>query len=427
MIPLYRILTLIFYPLIILIIFLRKLLNKEDAIRYKEKIFSKDFNVVKKKYKKLIWFHVASIGELKSILPLIEKLNKEKENLQFLVTTVTLSSATLSKEEFKKYDNVFHRFFPVDVEFLIKKFLLLWNPSIIFLVDSEIWPNLVLNAKKNKIPIAIINARITQKTFDRWKLVPVTSKKIFNCFDLCLTANKETFFHLQKLGAKNIFNPGNLKLIGKIDTSKITNPSENILKKNRFWLAISTHLTEEALCLESHVLLKQKFKDLITIIAPRHIERIKQIELICKKRNLSTQILNENETILENKEVVLINSFGVLPKFLKFSKSVFIGKSTIKKLEKEGGQSPIDAAKLGCRIYHGQYVYNFEEIYDLLKKHKISFTINSADELAQNIEKDLISFTKDNNKFTNLMYKLEQDTLENTMNKINSFLFNENK
>ena len=174
-------------------------------------------------------------------------------------------------------------------------------------------------------------------------------------------------------------------------------------------------------------MLKQKFKDLITIIAPRHIERIKQIELICKKRNLSTQILNENETILENKEVVLINSFGVLPKFLKFSKSVFIGKSTIKKLEKEGGQSPIDAAKLGCRIYHGQYVYNFEEIYDLLKKHKISFTINSADELAQNIEKDLISFTKDNNKFTNLMYKLEQDTLENTMNKINSFLFNENK
>lgn len=165
MILTYRILTNLIYPLLFIFIFLRIILKKEDPKRYKEKIFISHFNVNRKKDFKLIWFHAASIGEIKSIIPIIEELNMSRKNLEFLVTTTTLSSANLATEELKKFNNTQHRFFPFDINFLIDKFLSLWKPSAIFLVDSEIWPNLIFNANKKRIPIAIINARITEKNF----------------------------------------------------------------------------------------------------------------------------------------------------------------------------------------------------------------------------------------------------------------------
>ena len=124
------------------------------------------------------------IGEMKSIFPIIKELNKNYKHFEFLITTTTLSSGNLAEIELKKFSNVQHRFFPVEVEFIVKIFLKNWKPNFIFLVDSEIWPNLILKAKKNKIPIAIINARITKKTSDRW-LFSKTSKLIFNKIDLC--------------------------------------------------------------------------------------------------------------------------------------------------------------------------------------------------------------------------------------------------
>ena len=136
MILFYRVLTTFLYPFFIILIFFRRFLNKEDPIRYKEKLFSSSFNVVKQRQSSLIWFHAASIGELKSILPIINILNKDYKNIEFLITTVTLSSANLAMAEIKKIENIHHRFFPLDNEFLIKRFLDLWKPKIIFLVDS---------------------------------------------------------------------------------------------------------------------------------------------------------------------------------------------------------------------------------------------------------------------------------------------------
>ena len=165
--------------------------------------------------------------------------------------------------------------------------------------------------------------------------------------------------YLEKLGAKNIYFNGNIKLINKIDEHKIKNINEKILLKKRFWVAASTHNSEEIFCLRTHLKLKEKYNDIITIIAPRHIERSERIKNLSEKFNLNTQVLKQNETILENKEIIIINSFGVLQNYFKYAKSVFIGKSMIKKLESDSGQNPIDAAKLGCKIYHGPYIYNF--------------------------------------------------------------------
>ena len=156
MILIYRILTTLLYPLLISLIFFRKIIKKEDSTRYKEKIFVSNFNIKRKDHLKLIWFHAASIGEFKSILPIIDRLNKDNDNFEFLITTITLSSSNLAKEELKKYNNVQHRFFPIDVDFIMNKFLLMWKPYAIFFVDSEIWPNLICKISKKNIPLSKI-------------------------------------------------------------------------------------------------------------------------------------------------------------------------------------------------------------------------------------------------------------------------------
>lgn len=394
MILLYRILTTLLYPLFVILIYLRKFYKKEDLRRYKEKIFSSHFNVDKKNNKKLIWLHAASIGELKSIIPIINQLNRNYKKLEFLITTTTLSSSNLSKIELGKIKNARHRFFPLDVGFLIEKFLRLWKPDLIFLVDSEIWPNLVLNAKKNGVPLALLNARITSKTAKKWMMFPKSARKIFTSFKFCLTSNLETKKFLSKFNIKNVFFNGNIKLINTIDVNNIKGRNDNFLIKKRFWVAASTHSGEEFFCLKTHSLLKKKYKDMITIIAPRHIDRVHRIKLMSDNMNFNVQILKKNEKIIKGKEIIIINSFGILQEYFKCAKSVFIGKSLIKKLENDGGQNPIDAAKLGCKIYHGPYVYNFKEIYNILNKEKISKKVKNIKDLNSNLIKDLKNVKK---------------------------------
>ena len=420
----YRYLTIFFYPILVLIIYFRKILKKEHNKRYKEKIFPSFFDVQKEKNKKLIWFHAASVGEVKSILPIVSELNN-KNNLSILITTVTLSSGNLISEEIKKYRNVKHRYFPIDVSFVMKKFLLSWKPDAIFFIDSEIWPNLITLTKQIRIPIAILNARITKKTFARWSIAPETAKKIFSCFDLCLTSNNETKDYLQKLNAKNIFFHGNIKFINN-SILKREYPNDLSLSQSRFWLASSTHNTEEVLCLKTHIKLKEKFKKLITIIAPRHLNRVKDIKTVSESMGLNTSIIDKNDKITDEKEIFIINYFGALPKYFRYAKSVFIGKSTIKKLEDVGGQNPIEAVFCGCKIYHGPYVYNFEEIYDFLQKNKISKKIINFDDLADNLYLDLKETKKKQNNFLPIINELSNKIFNLTMRDINNFLANEN-
>lgn len=424
MILAYRILTTLLYPFLFILIYFRVFLKKEDPERFKEKIFYSYINSNRKNDEKLIWFHAASVGELKSIIPIIENLLKNKvSKFEFLITTNTLSSSKIAEIELRKFDNIQHRFLPYDVKFLIEKFFSTWKPNRIFLVDSEIWPNLILTAKDRKIPLALLNARLTLKSFKKWKKFPNTAKNLFGTFDLCLTSNLETKSFLEELNAKNIYFNGNIKLINEIDEKKIENPNQEILLKNRFWIAASTHDTEDIYCLKTHLKLKEKYKDIITIIAPRHIEKSKKIKTLCENFNLSAQILNKGEIIKDNKEIIIINSFGDLQNFFKYAKSVFIGKSTIKKLENDSGQNPIEAAKLRCKIYHGPYVYNFKEIYDILEKNKISKKVDSFEDLSANLIIDLQSHHKAETEKSNPINSLGQKTLTDTMKSINNFLF----
>ena len=406
---------------------MRVFLKKEDSKRFKEKLFTSHFNVKRKDELKLIWFHAASIGEFKSIVPLIEQLNTNKKSYEFLITTSTLSSGNLAKSELKNLYNVHHRYFPFDVSFLIDKFLQLWRPEKIFLVDSEIWPNLILKSKARKIPLGIINARLTEKSFNRWSIFPKTAEKIFSVFDLCLCSNKETQNYLGKLRARNVRYEGNLKLIKKININKINEKNSDILSKIRFWFAASIHEEEDIFCLKIHNELKKNYKDIITIIAPRHLNTVKKIKILSERKNFKVQILNKDDKISEDKEILIVNSFGVLQSYFKYAKSVFIGKSIVPRLKHDSGQSPIDAAKLNCKIYHGPYVSNFKELYEILKINKISHRIDNYLELSKKLILDLKENQKKERFDVNYIRKMEINILINTMNVVNNFLQDENK
>ena len=293
MIIVYRFLINLIFFLSPLILFYRFVKKKEDPIRFKEK-----FGFFKKKRKKgkLIWFHGASVGELQSVIPLIEKCEKNNSIKQILVTSNTLSSSKILKN--KDFKKVIHQFFPIDTNFIIKKFLDYWKPSKAIFIDSEFWPNTIIYLKEKKIPIVLVNGRITKKTFHRWKKFSNFSNKIFSNFDLCLASSKESYQYLKKLNFKNVKFIGNLKY-SQAESENLY-ASKNLVKllsANKSWCASSTHNSEELFIGHAHKILKRKNKKLITIIIPRHIERCFEIKKNLEKLTLKFIYMSQNKRL----------------------------------------------------------------------------------------------------------------------------------
>jgi len=388
MLLLYRLLiylVLIFLPLIILIRLIKK---KEHFTRFKEKFtfFSK-----KRKGRNLIWFHGASVGELMSVIPLIEKLEKKKNLSQILVTTSTLSSAKIfNKFKFKK---TIHQFFPIDTDYLSKKFLTYWRPSLAIFIDSEIWPNMLTNLKHKSIPHILLNARVTKKSFKRWKALGKFSENLFKSFNYTYPQNDETKNYLNFFHVKKIKKLGNLKFSESVFDSKelISSNLKKFLNDKKYWCAASTHEGEELIVAKVHQNLQKKFTNLITIIIPRNIQRTQKIINMISKLDLKTHLHSMNEKIPKDTQVYIVDTYGETKAFFKICKIVFLGKS----LTIPGGQNPLEPARYNCNIIHGPKVSNFTEIYNLLAKNKISFRINNQSQLIKKInellEKDIRS------------------------------------
>ena len=377
----YRILiNLIFFFSPIIIIY-RIFKKKESLKRFKEKfcLFSNS-----RKKGNLIWFHGASVGELQSIIPILEKLEKNNRINQILVTSNTLSSSkVIEKYKFKKLT---HQFFPIDTNFLSEKFLNYWKPSAAFFIDSEIWPNMIFNLKKKNIPIILLNGRITKKTFQNWSILSKFASEIFQKFDLCLASSKESKKYLTKLGNKKVKLIGNLKY-SQSENEKIYIDSrlKNFIKKKKTWCASSTHENEEFFCGMVHNQLKKRYKNLLTIIIPRHIERIKNIEENLKRINLKVHLHEPKKKIEKDTDIYLVNSYGKTKSFYINCKNIFLGGSIVG----HGGQNPLEATKFGCNIIHGPYIENFKEIYEFLKMNKISTVVKSQKEMIDAIDKFL--------------------------------------
>tara|TARA_Y100000590_G_scaffold228245_1_gene257576 strand:+ start:2017 stop:3282 length:1266 start_codon:yes stop_codon:yes gene_type:complete len=415
----YNFFIILFYiPYIFLILF-RRFIKKEHEKKYKEKIFSSNF---KRPEGFLFWFHVASIGEFKSILPVIDFYLKQNTKNNFLITTVTLSSFKELEKKYGSNNRVYHQFLPYDFKFLINDFFKNWRPNIVSFVDSEIWPNFILKIKEEKLPFILLNARITKKSFIRWNILGKLSNKIFESFSLCISSNKDTSDYLKILGAQNIKFFGNIKFCSVLENKTEESEQFKKISNKKIWCAVSTHAGEENFCGKVHNIIKKSEKKIVTIIIPRHIHRIEGIFSVLKDFGFNVQIKNENESIDNSADIVLVNYYGAVSKYLKYFKQIFVGKSMLKKFENTGGQNPIDAAKMGCHIYHGPYVYNFKEIYRYLDESKLSEEIknpeNLANKLIENFKLDLQSDSEKIKKLNIYSNKI----FDNVINEYNKFI-----
>jgi 3-deoxy-D-manno-octulosonic-acid transferase len=415
MLVIYRLCINLLFLLSPFIIIIRLFKKKEDLKRFKEKfcIFSK-----KKRTGKLIWFHGASVGEIQSIVPLLEKFEKEKDISNILITTNTLSSSKIIKK--LKSKKIIHQFFPIDLNLFTKKFINFWSPEIVFFIDSEIWPNMLVNLERKNIPIILLNGRITKKTFSKWKILKKFSKEIFSKFTLCLSSNNISEFYLKKLGAINV------KLIGNLKYSQSENEKiglDSKLKKfilsKKTWCASSTHENEERICGLAHKELKKRYKNLLTIIIPRHAERAVMIAKELEQLNLKIQLHEPTKKIHPDTDIYIVNTYGMTKSFYNYSSNVFLGGSLIN----HGGQNPLEAARYGCNILHGPNISNFEEIYYFLNKNKISKKIYNQKTIA--IELNRLFLKRTNSKqIKNEINVLGKKILKNTYKEIDLILNN---
>ena len=406
----YYLITTVFYYLLYPYLYFRILKKKECLLRYKEKL---GISHKTRNNGYLIWFHCSSIGELKSIFPIIDHYLKKN---QILVTTSTLGSNEIFQKKYYNTNNIIHQYAPIDSPQIIKKFFKKWKPNIIFFTESEIWPNQIFYAKNNNIPIILLNARISNKSFIKWKLIKNSMNKILNCFDLILCQSNESADYFNYFGNNNIKILGNLKFVVSEDFENI---EENLnLKKRLVFIALSTHPTEEEVCIKIHSSLKLQHPNLLTIIIPRHINRIPEIQKIIINNKLNFLIAESLDNFKNNTDILIINSYGNTKKILKSSKYVFIGGSLVD----HGGQNPIEVAYNNSLIFHGPYVHNFSEIYDFLNKENIAFKINSEAELINQLKEKINNYQNKNIK--EKIIGMGDEILSSTIKELDQYIVN---
>jgi 3-deoxy-D-manno-octulosonic-acid transferase len=406
----YYLITTVFYYLLYPYLYFRILKKKECPLRYKEKL---GISLKTRNNGYLIWFHCSSIGELKSIFPIIDHYLKKN---QILVTTSTLGSNEVFQKKYYNTNNIIHQYAPIDSPQIIKKFFKKWNPNIIFFTESEIWPNQIFYAKNNNIPIILLNARISNKSFIKWKLIKNSMNKILNCFDLILSQSNESADYFNYFGNNNIKILGNLKFVV---SENFENKEENLnLQKRLVFIALSTHPTEEEVCIKIHSSLKSQYPNLLTIIIPRHINRIPEIQKIIINAKLNFLTAESLDNFKNNTDILIINSYGNTKKILKSSKYVFIGGSLVD----HGGQNPIEVAYNNSLIFHGPHIHNFTEIYNFLNKENIAFKINSGAELINQLKEKINDHQNKNIK--EKIIRMGDEILSSTIKELDQYIVN---
>ena len=400
------IIFLIFSPIIFLI---RIFLGKEDIKRFKEKYCV----YLNQNYHETVWFHGASVGEILSVIPIIKNLENNKKIKKILITSSTTSSASILKKI--KFKKTTHIYFPIDEVNLVKRFIKFWRPKIAIFIDSEIWPNMLNNLSKEKIPIILINGRITSKSFNRWMLFPTFAKNIFNKISLALPQNQETIKYLKKLNVKKIKFVGNLKYFGE---KKVGPKSsfKNMFRNRKIFCCASTHNKEESFIADAHKIARKKINNLITIIIPRHIQRTNAILNELKDKNLNIITRSSGQKLRVNTDIYIVDTYGEVNQFYNLSNLSFVGGSLIK----HGGQNPLEPARGKNYIIHGPYINNFKEVYNQLYKLKIASKINNIFMMKKFIEKK-INY-KIPQKINNKLNNIGKLILKNNIYEINRFL-----
>src|ERR1700757_2569654 len=308
----------------------------------------------------LVWSHGASVGEVLAAAALIERLRAL--NIRILLTSGTVTSAAIVAKRFPP--EVIHQYVPYDSPRYVARFLDHWRPSLALFIESDLWPNLILQSAARRLPMVLINGRMSPRSFPRWRRVAGTISALLEKFDICLAQSHADAERFAALGCPNVLITGNLKLdvpAPPADPAKL----ERLMSMTRgrpIVVAASTHPGEEEIVIETHKELAGYFPALLTVIVPRHPDRGNAITRTIAAAGLKFGLRSREELPTGATDIYVADTLGELGLFYRLSGIVFMGGSLVE----HGGQNPIEAVKLGAAIVHGPHVFNFSDVYEAL-------------------------------------------------------------
>lgn len=371
---LYRLATIALTPLARPLLDMRARDGKEDPERLGERM---GVAGLPRPEGRLVWLHGASIGESLALLPLVERLIQR--GVETLVTSGTASSASVLAARLPA--GAVHQFLPLDAPKFVERFLDHWRPDLALFAESEIWPNIVSAARARRVPLILVNARISRRSVERWRRLPGVAARLFGMIDLCLAQNVDDAARFLSLGAARVRVAGNLKF-------DVSPPPADAAKLARFrgavgarpvWAAASTHPGEEEAVLDAHVELARHIPSLLTVIAPRHPERGAEIAALAQSKGLSPALRSSGAEPDDGACVYIADTIGELGLIFRVAGLVFMGRS----LAAGGGHNPIEPAKLGCAILHGPNVGDFAEVYAELDATEAAAAASDVEHLAR--------------------------------------------
>ena len=354
----------------------RRRQGKEDPRRLRERLAMPG---LPRPEGQLAWLHGASVGEGLALLPLVERLTARGFNV--LMTTGTVASAAVLATRLPA--GAFHQYVPLDVPKFVERFLAHWRPDIVLFAESELWPNMIAAVDESGVPLVLVNARLSERSFRRWQKAPGFIHEMLDRFDICLAQTQGDAARLMQLGAARVLVAGNLKYDvppPPADGAAVAQLSGQIGARP-VWVAASTHDGEEEIVFAVHRALAERFPTLLTILAPRHAPRGDAIAALGRARGLNLAQRSKGEALDRDTQIYLADTMGEIGLFYRLTSVVYVGKS----LAGGGGQNPIEPAKLGAAILHGPQVQNFEEVYEALDASGGARIVADADALTREL------------------------------------------
>lgn len=324
----------------------------------------------------LVWVHAASVGEAQSALILIENILLKNANCHVLLTSGTRTSAESVGQ--KLSHRAFHQYIPLDHPIWVSHFLNHWRPDLALWMESELWPNMILELKARGIKAALLNARLSDRSFKRWQWFPKSAAYLLETFSAVLAQTALDYSRYRELGARWALVTDNLKYSARpLPADEATLKLMAAKTAGRMlWVYASTHAGEEEIACRLHGILKNNHPDLLTIIVPRHPARGEEIEALCRAQNLITQrrSLEPTGTPEPETDIYIADTLGELGLFYRIAPIACIGRSFSR--DGGGGHNPLEAAQLGCAVLHGPYVQNQQDIFDEMKKADASLELS---------------------------------------------------
>ena len=325
---------------------------------------------------KLVWVHAASVGETMSVLPMIDWM--AKAGLAVLLTSGTVTSATLAATRLPS--GAFHQYVPIDLAPFVGRFLDYWQPMAALFVESEIWPTTIVELSRRGIPQVLLNARLSARSFGRWRMALPLARALFGRFSLVLAQSQADASRLRQVGVTRVEMTGNIKFdCQPLDADPVELARlRRLIDTRPVLLAASTHPGEEAIIADAARRMTASVSGLLSIVVPRHPDRRAEIAASLRQNGFNVAVRSHGDDPDQATDIYLVDTLGELGLFYRLASVAFIGGSLIP----IGGHNPIEAAQLQTAVLHGPHVQNAREVFDALDAGGGALVVRDAGSLA---------------------------------------------